>query len=77
MLSDRSSFTTGSVPQTSLSEMCMEYVSVESESSQMTPQESLVKSSKLGRKGRLVVRASDLATGGYEFKSLAGQALYS
>jgi len=30
----------------------MEYVSIETESSQMTPQESLVKSSKLAKKGR-------------------------
>ncbi|XP_052800806.1 uncharacterized protein LOC128231722 isoform X2 [Mya arenaria] len=40
----------GIIPQTSLSENTMEYVSVDSESSQISPQESLVKSSKLGRK---------------------------
>lgn len=40
----------GSLPQSSLSETSLEYVDVDSESSQMTPQESLIKSSKLGRK---------------------------
>lgn len=42
---------TGLYPQSSLSEVNLEYVDVDSESSQMTPQESLIKSSKLGKKG--------------------------
>ncbi|KAL4223534.1 hypothetical protein ACF0H5_017005 [Mactra antiquata] len=40
----------GLYPQSSLSEVNIEYVDVETESSQMTPQESLIKSSKLTKK---------------------------
>ncbi|XP_060578202.1 uncharacterized protein LOC132735281 [Ruditapes philippinarum] len=40
----------GPVPQSTLSETSLEYVDIESDSSQITPQESLLKSSKLGKK---------------------------
>lgn len=40
----------GFAPQSSLSETCLEYVDPDSESSQMTPQESLIKSSKLAKR---------------------------
>lgn len=40
---------TGTQIQSSLSETSLEYVNVDAESSQMTPQESLIKSSRLGK----------------------------